>query len=119
MFEYEMNTQENEDYWRDAIKYRMEEYWEVVRLVNALKGFYYEHLKYEAEDDIDFVDHETIYDFCLNDKRPFGNKNVIQSIIFNLGWDYKRQLEKHNQPNWVSILASDLYQKVLEEVKND
>lgn len=35
---------------------------------------------------------EDLYDFLVNNKRPFGNKNIKQSIAYNLNWDKERRL---------------------------
>lgn len=101
------STQDQVDaYWEDVMKYRMPEQDEVTRLITALKGFYFE----------DYRGYENLLDFAKYAKRPWGNKNIEQSIMFNLGWDVQRVLCYTEEPQWVTEIAQDLYQKVLAEL---
>ncbi len=110
--------EEVELYWKEVMQYRTERWLEVSRLITCLKGFYYDHLRYEAMDGT-YVEYETIYDFCEQAKRPFGNKDTTQSIIFLLGWDTQWSMCKVSQPDWVSKEADTLYEAVLEELAEE
>lgn len=103
------STQDQVDaYWADVMKYRMPEQDEVTRLITALKGFYFE----------DEDGYENLTDFAKYAKRPWGNKNIEQSIMFNLGWDVQRVLCYKEEPRWVTEIAEDLYNKVISELEN-
>lgn len=104
------STQDQIDaYWNDVMQYRMPECYEVSRLITALKGFYM-----EDEDGYD-----NLLDFARNAKRPWGNKNIEQSIMFNLGWDVQRVLCYKEEPEWVTRIAEDLYNKVILELEQE
>lgn len=100
---------EIEAYWKEVMRYRMPESCEVTRLITALKGFYFE------DDD----DTTSLFDFVRYAKRPWGNKNIEQSIMFNLGWDVQRVLCYMQEPQWVTMIAEDLYKKVVAEIEKE
>lgn len=110
----------DEKYWLETMKHRQEECWEVERLINIAQGFYFSELKYEAEcskkNVIDLKNYDLLY-FVKNAKRPFGNKNKEQSVIFNLGWDWDRRLVSQNEPQWVTDEANRIYRLVIKELE--
>lgn len=116
MIDRDSKPQELDAYWNEALQYRMEEFWEVVRLVTVARGFYQEHLEWESKEG-GYREFSGLYDFCDRAKRPFGNKNTNQSIIFNLGWDYQRTMCFVSEPVWVTELADKLYRLVLLELR--
>ncbi len=88
-----------EAYWHERMAERMPLFDEVARLVTVLKGFYLDEQR----------DFATLLDFYSNAERPYGNKNVEQSIAFNLGWDRDRVLREHAMPEWVEANARELH----------
>ena len=118
MDDYNESTAENEEYWVNAMKYRMEDYVEVWRLHTSLKGFYYQHLLYEAAEGTQYKEHKDILEFLNHNKRPFGNKNIEQSVIFNLGWDTQWRMREQNQPFWVEVEVEKLLVLLRIEVED-
>lgn len=91
---------------------------EVTRLITVLKGFFCEHI---AGSGYCPKDRETYLQDLIsfhNDERPYGNKSIAQSIIFNLGWDYKRQMCFYQIPDFLEDIGDHLHQRVLETLKS-
>lgn len=107
----------DEDYWIDAMKHRQSNDCEIDRLISIGKGYYLSELKYEAECDnkesVNLKDFDFIY-FIKNAKRPFGNKNIEQSIMYNLGWDWDRRLVSESEPKWVIREAEQIYNELIK-----
>lgn len=111
-----------EEYWKDAMNHRQPEWCEIERLISIAKGFYLDELKndadYKEENSIDLSKYDLRY-FVENAKRPFGNKNKAQSIMFNLGWDWDRRLVEQSEPQWVIEEANKLYKNVIKELEDN
>lgn len=105
----------NEEYWKDAFIHRMDSYWEVDRLEMVLKGYLYDHNRY-AEETNQPSEIMTPLEFW-DSKRPYGNKNIALSIVYNLGWDNKRVLMKEDAPEWVKETAMRLHDLVKIELE--
>lgn len=100
-----------EAYWRQAMAVRMPFHEELVRLETLLHGFYSRSPEHEKEG--------SVIDFLRDAKRPFGNKNVAQSIIYNLGWDFERRLCRVAEPGWVTDQARMLYHALINEMEEE
>lgn len=92
---------DNDNYWKESLSKRQDARDEVCRLTSILYGFYYRNRELN----------QTIYEF-YSSKRPYGNKNISESIAFNLGWDWARVLCKTQMPDWVEKIAMDLHKRV-------
>ncbi|AAQ17809.1 hypothetical protein Aeh1ORF144c [Aeromonas phage Aeh1] len=102
-------------YWDNALNNRMEPFWERVRLETVLKGFYLEYLQSEEDEQCKMG----IVEFLKTAKRPFGNKNIPQSIAFNLGWDKNRCLcfDIMGLPEYVENEAKAVYIDLIKEME--
>lgn len=113
--ETRMYTQE-EYYWTYAMSHRQPHADELIRLEMILRG-YYHALNSEAQAQTGITD---FAHGCISGQsdqsRPFGNKNIPQSIIFNLGWDYDRRLTTTTEPQWVTNEAWMLYYALLHKL---
>ena len=98
-----------ENYWHERMAERMPLFDEVARLVTVLKGFYLDEQR----------DFATLLDFYRDSERPYGNKNVEQSVAFNLGWDRDRVLREHAMPGWVEANARELHRLVGAKVREE
>ena len=83
-------------------------------------GFYIKGYTHAAPHDCLVININTrnFYNFLANDKRPFGNKAIPESIIFNLGWDTKF-LAYDDAPEFVQDLAMEVYNELIEYVYNN
>lgn len=101
-------------YWEEAMEIRMNIREEVDRLETVLLGHLYLNNEYAKK----VVGQDVMEPLEFWDsKRPYGNKNIENSIAFNLGWDYKRVLTKEVMPEWVKDEARkvhDLLRRQLE-----
>lgn len=73
-------------YFNNALENRVGLEEELKILLSVLKE------NYLFENDTKESSNEELYDFLVNNKRPFGNKNINQSIAYNLNWDSERRL---------------------------
>ena len=74
----------------------------------------YKKLKEILEDDLDNQDLESL----LMDKRPFGNKNIPESIIFTLGMDSERRLNtNYRLPLYFEEIANDYFNLIKTKIK--
>lgn len=104
------------DYWKHVLSQRMSFEDEVTRLYTVARGFAYNYLMWAKEID-DIFEQNVALDlpyFINNTKRPYGNKDIPSSIIFNLGWDFERRLCKEYAPDWVQEEAMKLHRAVYE-----
>lgn len=112
----------NEEYWKKSMSKRQPLSDEVDRLIMIAKGYLLEELIYESKckykDTIDLDDTDLLY-FVKNAKRPYGNKNKEASICYNLGWDWKRDLENWQMPDWVIEEAKKVHEEVIETLKKE
>lgn len=106
-----------EKYWERSNNHRMDKTWELDRLETVLYGFYYKHIKFFEEDGFK-PDCETLAEF-IRSKRPYGNKDVAQSIAYNLGWDPNRCLcfDIFGLPENIEDSAMELHRILLEKFK--
>lgn len=104
----------NETYWQDILKNRrMSIKDEAYRLSHVLYGHLYNHNRYaEISGRNDFMD---VFDFW-DSKRPYGNKDIEASIVFQLGWDHERRLTENRLPEFVRDEARKLHVLVKEEL---
>lgn len=93
-----------DEYWKDCLKHRMEEEHEVKRLLQILKANLFDN-----------PDKKTLIDMYL-DKRPYGNKNIEESVIYNLGWDHKWIMRHSKTPQWVINEAAKIHSLVKNEI---
>lgn len=100
-----------DEYWRVCMNHRMEECYEVSRLVRVLIGYYLESAQYDSiRGYSEYDDYMEFWD----SKRPYGSKAVMESIAFNLGWDSGRALCVSEMPKWVEEEAAKLHSLVKE-----
>lgn len=84
-----MSTIEQEtlsEYWLDVLSHRMPLEDELDRLEVILLGHLQMHNQGQP-----LLGQLTPLEF-IDTKRPYGNKNIANSIAFSLGWDYRRVL---------------------------
>ena len=112
------SEEELDQYWKEVMKYRMEEYVEVWRLKTTGLGFYCRQLNFEKLEDRT-KDDDNFLTFLKLAKRPYGNKGVASSIIFNLGWDTQWTMRYHQQPDWVEVVAMKIHELLIKEVEED
>ena len=75
----------NEEYWNITMKHRQELCFEVNRLINISKGFYFDEIKHNSDNStINLQEYDLLY-FIKNSKRPYGNKDIEASICYSLG----------------------------------
>lgn len=110
-----MTEEENNIYWGKRMEQRMDEYWEIVRLVTVLKSFYYQEKEYEG----DSFQYDSLSDFLENAKRPYGTKVTDDCIAFNLGWDRDRMLTRNPLPDWVREETQRLNSLVMKDLIDD
>jgi len=91
-------------YWQETLTRRMPLYDEAERLRSVLTHFWVES---GSEDPID--------QFVVTAKRPFGNKDVLASIVFNLGWDWFRVGSQWEIPEYVQDEAANVLQALMDE----
>lgn len=111
------SPEELTNYWQEVLQYRMADLHEVSRLKTAGLGFYCRHKNFELLEER-HQDHKNFLDFIEDDKRPFGNKCIPSSIIFNLGWDVQRTMCFISAPDWVKDEAQKLYKLLIREVED-
>ncbi len=92
------NAESSDSYWQDVLQRRMPLVDEVTRLGYVARAFFSEDQEYD-----------NVLDFISSAKRPFGNKDVPQSIAYVLGWDYQRKLTSEDIPDCVSAEAMKVY----------
>lgn len=95
-----IKQEELENYFNNSLKNRLGLCNELNTLLNVLKE---EYLFCNNKEDLN---NENLYNFLINEKRPFGNKNIKQSIAFNLNWDKERRL---------TISGNDLIEEMKKE----
>lgn len=79
----------------------------------------YEKLKETLKEDLEngYEENEDLKSL-LKDKRPFGNKNIPESIIYTLGFDSERRLTSiYRLPDYFIEIANDYFQLVETKVK--
>lgn len=93
----------NDDYWRTALANR---HFEAEKLTMIAKL-----VKFHSE----CGEKMSLLNF-YHSKRPYGNKDIDQSIAFNLGWDNaERRLTWHSDlPDWVKVETQKIHKAVLE-----
>jgi hypothetical protein len=96
-------------YWQQAMAQRMPLVDEVARLETVLYGFYCRQLGSE--------DAECSVQEFFDSKRPYGNKDIAESIAYNLGWDFERRLQHMQMPDWVRAEAEKLHAAVWASVE--
>jgi hypothetical protein len=105
-----LDEEELKEYWATLLDRRMPEHDDVERLINILKGRY---LTERLHDGIPPTGRVADLIEFHGSKRPYGNKDVAASIVFNLGWDYKRQLCHGDMPEAIREAALRLHEAVL------
>lgn len=101
------------DYWEQAMHRRMPKHDEVTRLLTVLRGFYLAQGPAHVSTD------KPLIDFATNSDRPYGTKDISESIAFNLGWDHERRLTHSRIPDWVRAYAAELHAMVIDRLRND
>lgn len=103
-------------YWNKMFESRMPKEQELWRLEVFALGYYAKHLDFEKKEKR-HPEHLNFLEFLKNDKRPFGNKNTVQSIIYCLGWDSQWVMRIKCQPDFVTNEANELYQSLIIEIE--
>lgn len=114
------DTKQNyEKYWKEFLKKKRQPKWcERNRLRMIVEYFWRENLKYCDEDDCRRCD--TLLKFVTCDKRPYGDKDIPASIVFNLGWGYQENdyMTKDARGEALSI-HNELIKKLEEEKEEE
>lgn len=100
------------EYWKSVLSRRMSQELELDRLEMILKGHLYDH------NEFDNTHKMTPLEF-LDTKRPYGNKNIENSIAFMLGWDHGRVLLEHFMPDNVKSEALALHEALRQRLTED
>lgn len=109
-----MTKEEQDAYWKNAMDNRQPISDEVSRLISILLGHHYRHMLMD-EGKQDYLSLEEF----VHSKRPYGNKDIAQSIAFNLGWDSKRILMTHDLDNQaVREAAEELHSYVVGQIND-
>ncbi|ASU00146.1 hypothetical protein [Aeromonas phage AS-zj] len=102
-----------EEYWDEVMRRRQPEYCELDRL-NMIGSYFFHEEEYK----------DSHYDgklsvFLSEAKRPYGNKNIQQSIAYTLGWDWGRELcyDMKGLPDNVKEAATQLHEKLIAQVR--
>lgn len=102
-----------DEYWDEVMRRRQPEWCELDRL-NMIGSHFFHEDEYA----------DSYYDgkmsvFLRDAKRPYGNKDIPQSIAYTLGWDWGRELcyDMKGLPDNVKEAAKQLHEKLIEQVK--
>ena len=118
---HKLSGEQKTDYWKLALSTRTVISSEMRRLMHIGMGFYIKGYTHAAPDDclVTNIKTRNFYNFLANDKRPFGNKAIPESIIFNLGWDTNKFLAYDDAPEFVQDMAMEVYNELIEYVYNN
>lgn len=79
-------------------------------------GHYATQLDFEKKEDRN-KEHDNFLHFLKTAKRPYGSKNIEQSIIYVLGLDSQWTMRFICQPDFVTSVANGLHTLLIEDIE--